>query len=226
MRKSAYSKLVFILHTEIVLDIILILGSIFLFLRIGNEILEKEVFSFDTILTNFIYSMRSPQMTSLMLFFSNLGGPFFLFLLSVAIIIYLFKKRRRDALIYSFILYTGVILNVVLKEIFQRPRPHHLPLISEDFYSFPSGHAMNSFVFFAAFSYFILRETSNKKITIIVSTISILLVLLIGISRIYLGVHYPSDVIAGYIAGFIWFLSAILLDKTVIFERLRKSIKK
>lgn len=226
MKKSTYSRLLFILHTQIVLSIVLILGALFIFLKIGNEILGDEVFSFDITITNFIYSFRSPQMTYVMLFITSLGGAFFLFILSIITILYIATKRRKDAIIYSIILYTGVILNIIVKQIVQRPRPHHLPLIREDSFSFPSGHAMNSFVFYAAFSYFILRETKNTKIAIVISIVSVLLVLCIGLSRIYLGVHYPSDVVAGYIAGFIWFISAILFEKTIIFRRLHKSIKK
>lgn len=226
MKKSAYSRLLFILHTQIVLSIFLILGALFIFLTIGSEILNNDAISLDTTLTNFMYSLRSPQMTSVMLSFTFLGSALFLFLASIVTILYIATKRKKDAIIFSLILYTGIILNLILKEVFQRPRPHNLPLIREDLYSFPSGHAMNSFVFYIAFSYFILRETKNPKITIFVFAASLILILCIGLSRIYLGVHYPSDVIAGYIAGFIWFVSAILFEKTIIFKRLRKLIKR
>ncbi|EKD87117.1 MAG: hypothetical protein ACD_37C00032G0001 [uncultured bacterium] len=84
---------------------------------------------------------------------------------------------------------------------------------------------MNSFVFYFAIAYFIYRETGNTKYFLTSIAITSLFVLFIGISRVYLGVHYPSDVIAGYIAGFIWLVSAILFDKTIIFERLTSSKK-
>ena len=222
---SFSSRLAFMLFIEIVFSIILSLAALFILLKMGNEVLEKEVFSVDVTITDLIYSFRSPFLTEIMRWFTFLGSPLFLFSLSVIGTLYIFTKRKRDALIYSVILYSGVILNLILKYIFQRPRPHHLPLISEDNYSFPSGHAMNSFVFYTALSYFILRETKNLTTSIFVFAISGIIIFLIGISRVYLGVHYPSDVIAGYVTGFLWFTSAILFEKTIIFERLYNSTK-
>ncbi|MEK7559365.1 MAG: phosphatase PAP2 family protein [Patescibacteria group bacterium] len=222
---SFSSKLAFVLFLEIIFSIILSLAALFIFLKIGTGVLEKEVFSIDVFLANFIYSFRSPQVTTIMMYLTFFGSPLFLFSLSVIGTLYVFTKRRKDALIYFVVLYSGVMLNLILKYTFQRPRPHYLPLISEDSFSFPSGHAMNSFVFYAALSYFILRETKSATTTIFVSVISVVIILCIGLSRIYLGVHYPSDIIAGYITGFLWFTSAILFEKTIIFERLYKRMK-
>lgn len=223
---SISSRLAFILFLEIVFCVLLSLAALFIFLKMGNEVLEKEVFSIDVWLTNYIYSFRNPFVTAIMMYFTFLGSPLFLFSLSIIGALFVFTKRKKDAVIYSVILYSVVILNLILKFTFQRPRPHHLPLIYEDSFSFPSGHAMNSFVFYTALSYFILRETKNVTTTIFVSTISLIIILCIGLSRIYLGVHYPSDVIAGYTAGFIWFISAILFEKTIILERLYKHTTK
>lgn len=223
---SFSSKLAFVLFIQIVFSVILSLFSLFLFLKMGNEILEKEVFSFDSLFTQFIYSFRGPLFTTIMTSVTFLGSPLFLFSISAIFTLYIFTKRKKDALIYLVIIYSGVLLNLVLKYFFQRPRPHHLPLVFEDNFSFPSGHAMNSFVFYFALTYFILRETKNTKATFIVAILSGILILSIGLSRIYLGVHYPSDVIAGYITGFLWFISAILFEKTIIFERLYKSSQK
>lgn len=200
--------------------------SLLLFFKLGDDVFQKEVFSFDTAITNFIYQFRSPILNEIMLNVSFLGNMVFLFCLSVITALYLYTKRRKDALIFSSILYTGVIINLILKEFFQRPRPHLFSLIPESSYSFPSGHAMNSFVFYTAIAYFILRVNDNIKLAFITSGIAIIIIALIGISRIYLGVHFPSDVIAGYVGGFFWFISAILFEKTIIFERLYRSANK
>lgn len=223
---SFSSRLAFILFLEIVFSVLLSLTALFIFLKMGNDVLEKEVFSIDEWLTNYIYSFRSPFVTTIMMCFTFLGSVLFLFFLSITGTLYVFTKRKKDAIIYFVILYSGVILNLILKFTFQRPRPHHLPLIYEDSFSFPSGHAMNSFVFYAALSYFILRETKNATTAIFVSILSGIIILCIGLSRVYLGVHYPSDVIAGYLTGFLWFISAILFEKTIIFERLYKHTTK
>lgn len=221
-RSSTLNRKLFL---EIILSVILTLSALFIFFKIVDELLEKDILHFDVWLINVAYAFRSPTMTEFMFFLTFLGSPLFLLTLSVIMVLYLFTKRRRDAIIYLGILYSGVLLNLILKYTFARPRPQFHPLVHENLFSFPSGHAMNSFVFYMALSYFIFRETKNVKFTIFVTIISVLIIIGVGISRVYLGVHYPSDVIAGYVAGFIWIVSAILFEKLVIFERLYKSSK-
>ena len=223
---SLNSKLAFVLSLEIILSVLISLASLYLFLKIGHEVLDKDILQIDRALTNFIYSFRSPSVTSIMMHFTFLGNAVTLFVLSLIMIFYIGTIRKKDAVIYTVILYSGVLLNLILKYIYQRPRPNEFPLIHENTLSFPSGHAMNSFVFFAALSYFIFRETRNVKITFIISILSVIIIGFIGLSRIYLGVHYPSDVVGGYAAGFLWFVSAILFEKIIIVKRLYKSNKK
>lgn len=219
------SRIASILLLEIIISVILSLSALFIFLKIGTEVLEQEIFSIDTYLMNFISGIRSSITTEIMLFFTSLSSSTVFIGVSVFMIFYLYLKRKKDAIIYLSILYSGVIINYLLKILFQRPRPD-FPLIHENTYSFPSGHAMNGFVLYATLSYFIFRESKNLKLTILVSILSTILIFCIGISRVYLGVHYPSDIIAGYIAGFLWFISAILFEKTIIFKRLYRSSKK
>ncbi len=98
----------------------------------------------------------------------------------------------------------GLGLTLLLKELYHRVRPDFLPLAYETSYSFPSGHAMNSLIFYTCLSFFVLNHVKNKQLRMIFFVLSGILIFLIGISRIYLGVHYPSDVIGGYAAGFCW----------------------
>ncbi len=220
------SHLSLVLFVEIIIGAIMSLGSMYLFLKIGHEILQQDILQIDYSVTKLIYSFRSDALTPIMQFFTSLGSGLTLISLSIITILFIGAIRKKDVAIYLSILYSGILVNTILKFLYMRPRPDDLPLIHENSLSFPSAHAMNSFIFFAAFSYFILRETDNKNLTIIVSFISSIVILFIGISRIYLGVHYPSDVIGGFVAGFLWFSSAILFEKTIIFKRLYKSIKK
>ncbi|HVF69803.1 MAG TPA: phosphatase PAP2 family protein, partial [Xanthomonadales bacterium] len=91
--------------------------------------------------------------------------------------------------------------------------------------SFPSGHSMNSSVFFLSLTYFIFRNTRNRKLGIILTIFSGIIVVLIGLSRIYLGVHFPSDVLGGYAAGLLWFVAVLLFEKIIIFLRLFKKFE-
>ncbi|EKD86973.1 MAG: phosphoesterase PA-phosphatase related protein [uncultured bacterium] len=220
------SRLNFALFLQIFAVVLISLVSLYVFLKISHDVFESELFLFDSTLTNFLFSLRSPMLTDIMISITSLGSVYVLLIASLSVAFYLFIKRRRDAVIYLMFLYSGVFLNLILKLMYQRPRPSLHPLINENTYSFPSGHAMNSFVFFSAMTYLVLRQTKNKKLRSLVLIVSIAAVLAIGVSRVYLGVHYPSDVVAGYIAGFLWFVSAILLEKTIIFDRLYKSFRK
>lgn len=228
LRKKAYDAVDFSKHStvavailvEICLGSLLILFSLVVFLKIGEDVLGKETISFDSTIIHFIYAFRSPLMTTVMRAITFLGGGLFIGSAIVVTIVLLVRKHAKDALIFSFILFFGINLNLLLKALFQRPRPEFMPLIHESSYSFPSGHSMNSFVFYMSLSYFIFRKTNSRRLRLILSLLSGLLVLFIGISRVYLGVHYPSDVLAGFIAGGIWLCAAILFEKTLLFLRL------
>ena len=126
---------------------------------------------------------------------------------------------------FALIVGMAPVITAILKHLNQRPRPFDNPLISLFDYSFPSGHAMTSFVFYFTISYFVYHFTKNKLITFITFVASVILISLIGISRIYLGVHYPSDVIAGYLGGLCWFSSIMLVDKTLDFFEIFKEKK-
>lgn len=167
--------------------------------------------------------MRSPLLTKIMETITFFGSGTFLVPAAAIIIIYLFlKKHKAESFLFFIVLAMGLILNNLIKILVQRPRPDLSPIFIEQTFSFPSGHAMNSFIFYALLAYLIFHFTKNKKLAFIISVISIILIVLIGISRIYLGVHYPSDVIAGFIAGFWWFITALLIRQTINFFKLFK----
>lgn len=222
---SKSSQTAITLLTQICIGIASVIGSLFIFLKLADQVLDKEFIFFDNTIINLIYPLRDPMLTAIMQAVTFFGSQYFLGSATLITILILFRKHKKDAFIFSFILFFGIILNILLKDMFQRPRPLLAPLIHESSYSFPSGHAMNSFVFYMSLVYFIFRSTRNKKLSIFIACISGLLVLSIGISRIYLGVHYPSDVIAGYAAGFLWFVLVLLFEKTLQFLRLFKDYK-
>lgn len=222
LKKIKLLKLQALLHFQMLVAAVFSTLSLIIFLKIGSEVIEQELLVFDSIITNFVYSFRTPAMTKVMMSLTSLGSPLFLGFIFLIFVVFLYTRRRKDVFIYSVILYSGVVLNFILKLVFERPRPLNLPLIHENTYSFPSGHAMDSFVFYFALSYFIFRETGSSKFSTLMFVIAGLIVFLVGISRIYLGVHYPSDVLAGYIAGFMWLISAILFEKVIIYKRVAK----
>lgn len=219
---SLSSKDVTILISEIFIGIFLSAFSSYVFIKLAEKILGSEIIFFDESIIQFAYSIRSSELTTIMQAITFLGGDIFISIALVVTIFLLYKKHRKDSIVFSFIFAFGVLFNMLLKQLFQRPRPDLMPVFYELTYSFPSGHAMNSFIFYTCLSFFIFKNLKNKMWSRILMALAGVLILLIGFSRVYLGVHYPSDVVAGYAAGFFWFVFVLLFDKTLIFLRLFK----
>lgn len=209
-----------VLLLETIVGMVLSIGSFLIFMKLRGETLEKDMVTFDNTIWHFFYSLRSPFLTKSMLAFSYLGGEIVLGAAIIITILLLLKKHTREAFLLSFLFTVSVIIDNVLKMIIQRPRPHIAPLIAEHDYSFPSGHAMNSFVFYASLAYIFYQISRKKKASVTAIGALTLLILLIGVSRVYLGVHYATDVVAGYIVGFCWFVSVIVIEKTLIVLKL------
>lgn len=224
--KNLRSFLPPILFLETIVGISLSLGSFLVFIKLRNEIFEKELTVFDNLIWQFFYRIRNPQLTKIMIVISHLGGEAVIISVITLVIFFLIKKHYRELFFLASLLIMSVVISHGLKLITQRSRPDIAPLITVNNYSFPSGHAMNSFVFYTAIAYLVFQKFRNLKLSLIISSIAGVLILLIGISRIYLGVHYATDVIAGYIMGFWWLVTVIVLEKTlIIFKIFKNSLK-
>lgn len=157
--------------------------------------------SYFNIIDDFVYSLVKPlisnDMTNIMQFITFFSDPIWCILLSCLMILFVKNKKISKAFLLNLILV--FLLNYVLKIIFARSRPIDINLIVETGFSFPSGHAMMSLGIYGFLIYLLLLSDKNKISKIIGTCFLILLIFLIGISRIYLGVHYATDVIAGFI---------------------------
>ncbi len=220
--KSSPSAL--IVTFEVLAGLVFCFIGLAAFVWFTKEILERDNLLFDQAFSMSVYALRTPQLTSLMLLFTSFGNQVLLALAGTIAIIFSIRKHKKEAVLFCVAIAMGAVLNSAFKMMVQRPRPNISPLVIERSYSFPSGHAMNSFIFYALVAYFSYHFFRNKKVSIVVTILCGALILLIGFSRIYLGVHYLTDIIAGYIAGFWWFITILLVEHTLIFYRLfRKS---
>lgn len=156
----------------------------------------------DTSVYNLITRMMSTDITAIMIFISYLGSATTLITLSIAFIILLKNKKNASYIVLNLILV--FLLNRILKTIVARPRPAVLRLVVEDGYSFPSGHSMVSMGFYGFLIYLIWANIKNKKIKYPLIVLLSLLIISIGLSRIYLGVHYFTDVIGGFIIAILY----------------------
>lgn len=176
----------------------------FVFIELVDELRENELRNFDYRIIEFVQTRISEKATIVMKSITFLGGKAWLITVVIisSIFFSFFKKRYAVYLLLSSGL--GSVFNLFLKWLFQRERPDFYPLIVEEGYSFPSGHSMGSFIFYTSVAVVLAKISKNKWLDAFIIFLFVLLVLSIGISRIYLGVHYPSDVVAGFAAGGLW----------------------
>lgn len=178
-----------------------------------QRIIEKDMFVYNFIATHFISDFSLP----IVKFITNLGSATFIVLLSILLLLTI-KNKLTGLIIFLNSAICG-ILNQVLKIIVQRPRPVGYRLIDEKGYSFPSGHSMVSAAFYGFIIYLVYKNIKNKYIKYSIITILILLILCIGISRVYLGVHYASDVIAGFLISICYLIIFISIVNNKILEK-------
>lgn len=162
----------------------------------------------DVSVTLFFETIRSSGLTKLAIFLSDMGSiKYYLPLCIIASVLLLIKHKVFDIIFLFIILFSVRLLNNQLKDIFIRERPNFNAIYEATHYSFPSGHSMNSMAIYS-FLYYVLSsqilKTDNQRYVFMI--ITIILIILIGISRVYLGVHYLTDVIAGFGAGIVWFI--------------------
>jgi membrane protein DedA with SNARE-associated domain/membrane-associated phospholipid phosphatase len=187
-------------------------GCLWLFGGLVEDLLTGDpIVRFDRTLDDYLHSHATPHLTTFFLIVTAFGSIEAVVLLGVVVAAVLARRRRWTFLVTWLAAVAGsAVLNHVLKGLFARPRPHFAhPLLVETSYSFPSGHAMESFVAYGMVAYFAVLALRSWESRVGVIFGAVLLVVLIGFSRMYLGVHYFSDVIAGYAAGGVW-LSALI----------------
>ena len=158
-----------------------------------DEILKLDIYGYDLVSKFLISDFVTPIAKNI----THLGGA--IFLITLSLILLLIIKNKKIGILIWLNLGISVLLNQALKFIIQRPRPTEFRIINESGYSFPSGHSMVSAAFYGFLIYLIYKNVKNKYLKWSLMTLLSLVILTIGISRIYLGVHYTSDVIAGFL---------------------------
>ena len=167
------------------------------FLALAEDVFNKEIMNGDIIGYKIISTfLISDFTTPIAKFITNFGGTIFLLVLTITLFILIKNKKIGFSIFLNLVIIT--MLNQLLKRILQRPRPTEFRIIEETGYSFPSGHSMISMAFYGYLIYLIYKYVQNKYVKWIFIIILSILICSIGISRIYLGVHYTSDVLGGF----------------------------
>jgi undecaprenyl-diphosphatase len=186
--------------------------SIIGFSLISLFISDQKIIYFDRTIIDNVQGLETPFLTNVMKFFTFIGSAPFVIVLSIFLLFFLYKvlHHRFELILFVAAIAGSAILNGILKQFFQRVRPDFHRLIDIEGFSFPSGHAMNAFTVYGIISFLLWRHIPSRLGRGTLLLISTVMILTIGISRIYLGVHYPSDIVGGYFASGFWITTAIL----------------
>ncbi|MCM3601287.1 phosphatase PAP2 family protein [Robertmurraya korlensis] len=199
------------LKTQLLIAFIISLVSLLAFSVMAILVRRNTIVSFDSRIISFVQGLESPWLTTIMRFFTFIGDTIPVIFLTLVSLFILYKvlNHRAELVLFVAVMVGANILFLTLKMFFQRARPDLHRLAEATNYSFPSGHATMAFALYGVLTFLLWRHINTsfkRKMHIIVSGI---VILSIGISRIYLGVHYPSDILAGYFISAFWLLLAI-----------------
>jgi undecaprenyl-diphosphatase len=209
-------------ESRVLLAISLIAGTAFGFIQLADEISEGETRAFDTAI---LLAFRNPAdhadpigpwwFEVMMKDVTSLGSTTVLTLITAAAIVYLLIERKYSAALFVLVaIGGGSLLSTLLKLGFERPRPDLVAHAAEvHTASFPSGHALVSTVAYLTLGALLARLQRQRRIKLYFLIVAVLLSALIGVSRIYLGVHWPTDVLAGWSVGAAWALACWLVAR-------------
>ena len=188
------------------------------FLALAEDVFNKEIMNGDIIGYKIVSTfLISDFATPIAKFITNFGGAIFLITLTIILFIVIKNKKIGLSIFSNLIIIT--VLNQLLKRILQRPRPTEFRIVEESGYSFPSGHSMVSMAFYGYLIYLIYKYIENKYIKWISIIMLSILICSIGISRIYLGVHYTSDVLGGFLISISYLIIYISVVNKFLIEK-------
>ena len=178
-----------------------------------QEIMNGDIVGYDIVSKLFKFNVSTP----IAKFITNFGGAIFVISLTTILFFVIKDKKIRISIIANLGIVT--ILNQIIKFIMQRPRPTEFRIIEETGYSFPSGHSMVSLAFYGYLVYLIYKYINNKHLKRTLIIILSILICVIGVSRIYLGVHYTSDVLGGFLISMAYLIIYIELVNKFVLEK-------
>lgn len=213
------------LSLSLLVGLLTAVAALIFFGWLADEALEGETRHFDEVTRAAVHQLASPLMTAIMRGLSFAGSTISL-TLGTIFVVWRFAVRRwgREAKLFAITMIGAGLLNMTLKLAFKRPRPMpFFDLTPPETYSFPSGHALTSAVFFGALAAILTARIESRRVRTAIWIVSASMFLAIGLSRIYLGVHYTTDVIAGFAAALIWILFVRFVEMQLARRRRRKS---
>lgn len=167
---------------------------------------DNKIAQFDNAIISFFRGLESQSLTGIMKFFTYIGSGIPATVISIAVlfILYTVLHHRRELILFIWVVIGSALLNETLKLVFHRARPTLYRIVHANGFSFPSGHSMAAFSLYGVIAFLLWRHISTSTGRGLLIIGSSAMILTIGVSRIYLGVHYPSDVLGGFLASGCW----------------------
>ncbi len=195
-----------------ILSLLVSVAAMLLFGWLADEVHDRETLQFDNAIRTAVHSYANPALTRAMIVVSFLGKEF-LFVAPIVAALIFWRVRWIRAAAWLVVTMAGaLVLDLTLKYAFHRPRPTPYFVALPHTYSFPSGHSLMSFCFYGVMAGLLAARLQRLWTRVAIWTFAVCLIASIGFSRIYLGVHYPSDVVGGYLAAAVWVSTMIALD--------------
>jgi undecaprenyl-diphosphatase len=190
----------------VTVSVVVGVAAAIIFAAFAHFVMQGFTQRMDEFTLQWIETHRTPGLSEFMLELTSLGSGMVLIMLVLVASVFLWLTRHHWSV---YILLVGVVggqfMNRLLKNFFERPRPSVVDWVTEvHSKSFPSGHAMTAVIAYASVAYLVARLEPTPLLRRTTWMLAIILILAVGISRMYLGVHYPSDILAGYLAGIAW----------------------
>ena len=202
--------------------LLLVVLGINIFIELTDTLSTETLAAYDKTITDKVLSYRSPTLTNYFVAVTHIGdayGYLIVLILDTIVSLVVFK-RRKYVIQITVVLFLSTLSNVILKRAINRARPEIEHLVTVETLSYPSGHAMAAMAFYGFLIYLFYKFNMHLLIKITAMVLFTLLIISIGISRIYLGVHFPSDIAGGFIAGAIWVIFCIMLFNLIeVFRR-------
>ncbi|GAB3200780.1 undecaprenyl-diphosphatase [Pontibacter aydingkolensis] len=214
-------------HTKSFIGLPLTLVAVLAFLNIGllseltESVMDAEwIVVADKEFTSMLYNIRQPWLSKFFYVITQLGEREAVFILGAVVTAIFVYRRRFVALIAFWLVMGGLGLSVRYGKTFiSRARPADVAYYEVVHYSFPSGHATTALALYGLLAYFLYRHYDKNRYQRLCLWLAVILILLVGFSRIYLGVHYLSDVLAGFLLGLLWMLVGVSLVEVMMYRR-------
>ena len=203
--------------------VVFVLGTN-LFVELTEKVQGETIDAFDNRITDYVTSFRTPALNNFFQFVTDLGDVYaYIVATTIAAVFFFFKLKNKKFILQLLgVLILSALANMALKEAFDRARPTIEHMVVVKSLSYPSGHAMSAMAFYGFLIYLVFHIKMSKWLRIFLTILFSALIFFIGLSRIYLGVHFPSDVMGGFTAGLIWIAFCVVLFNIIDLLRQRK----